>query len=461
MRLRSLLCAMSLASACGLNPLAAAAESPFQIATFSADVTVPLGHALMGGGIAAASEVIDPLEIRGVILIGGEKPVVLASIDWCEIRNDTYDAWRSAIAEAVGTTRDRILLASIHQHDTPVADFAAQRMLDTNGLEKSLCDIAFVEDCIKRTAVAAKSALAEAKPFTHIGLGQAEVHQVASNRRVQFPYQTASFPRNSATRDEAVRAAPVGTIDPNLKMISFWDGDQPLAALSYYAVHPMSFYGKGGVNVDFVGLARRAMQAEHPEVFSVYTSGCSGDVTAGKFNDGSPENRPVLAGKIHDAMKRAWVATERTPIKQIGFRCVPLEIEPRSTKGYSVEELTAVLADANQKTFQRNLAAMGLSWKQRADAGQPIDMPVVDFGKALIIQMPAESFVQYQLDAQSMRPDAFVAVAGYGECAPGYIPSASATEESFIETHDWCWVNRGVHESMLAAMREALGAGGN
>jgi hypothetical protein len=35
-----------------------------RVATFAADVTPPLGHALMGGGIAPAREVGDPLEAR-------------------------------------------------------------------------------------------------------------------------------------------------------------------------------------------------------------------------------------------------------------------------------------------------------------------------------------------------------------------------------------------------------------
>ena len=73
-----------------------------------------------------------------------------------------------------------------------------------------------------------------------------------------------------------------------LKTLCFWNGDTPLCALSAYATHPMSFYGKGGVSADFVGMARKRRQADTPKVFQMYASGCSGNVTAGKYNDGDP-----------------------------------------------------------------------------------------------------------------------------------------------------------------------------
>ncbi len=64
------------------------------------------------------------------------------------------------------------------------------------------------------------------------------------------------YSRMSATRDPKIRAAEVGTIDPFLKTLSFWDGDQAVVALSAYATHPMSYYGRGGVSADFVGMAQ-------------------------------------------------------------------------------------------------------------------------------------------------------------------------------------------------------------
>src|SRR4029079_15367652 len=95
-------------------------------AHYKADVTLPLGHGMMGGAWRA-TKVVDPLEARGVVLTGGGAPVVLVSVDWCEIRNDAYERWQTVLAAAAGTTRERVLVTSVHQHDAPVADLTAER----------------------------------------------------------------------------------------------------------------------------------------------------------------------------------------------------------------------------------------------------------------------------------------------------------------------------------------------
>ena len=179
-----------------------------------------------------------------------------------------------------------------------------------------------------------------------------------------------------------------------------------------------------------------------PEVFQAYFSGCSGDTTAGKFNDGNPANRPVLADKVYRGMVNAWNNTQRFPLEQITLRMAPLNLVPKSFGGYAEEDAKAIVADTSAKTFTRNLAAMALSYRKRVSAGQPIDVPVVDFGKAKFLILPGESFVQYQITAQGMSPDAPVVTAGFGECAPGYIPSAIATSEGYND-ESWCWVEPG------------------
>lgn len=433
-----------------------AADAPqYQLATFRVDVTIPLGHACMGGGIAPATEIVDPLYANGVVLLGGE-PLVFVAVDWCEIRNGAYDHWRAALADAAGTTPERVLLASVHQHDAPVVDYDAQRLLDEAGLEKSLCDVAFAKTCVDRVADALRVSLKTPVPVTHYGIGVGVVEGVCSNRRVVMPDGAVTYNRGSATADAALRALPEGIVDPYLKTLSFWNGDKPVAALSAYSTHPMSYYGKGGVSADFVGMARARRQAEMPDVFQIYFTGCSGDTTAGKFNDGNPANRPVLADKLYQGMVRAWEDTERHPLEQVTLRVAALSLVPKNFGGYSEEDSRKTVADTAAKPFQRNLAAMNLSWRKRVAAGTPIDVPVADFGKAKFLVLPAESFVQYQITAQGLSPRAPVVTAGFGECAPGYIPSAIGSAEDYND-ESWCWVEPGAEPLITEALQKAMG----
>jgi hypothetical protein len=437
-------------------PITRAAVAPFRLATFSADITIPVGHACMGGGISPAKEIVDPLMARGVVLLGPDQPIVILAVDFCELRNDAYERWRKVLAQVAGTVPERVMLASVHQHDAPVCDLTAQKLLDEHGLKDSLCDPEFHERAVQRVAEALRESLASARPITHIGAGQAKVEGVASNRRVVGPDGKVAYPRNSATRDPIIRGAPEGEFDPFLKTISFWNHDVPVAAIHCYATHPMSYYGQGGVSADFVGMARARRQEDDPSVFQIYFSGCSGDITAGKFNDGAPENRPVLAERIYRGMIQAWEATRRQPLKRVGFRVVPLRLEPRNTGAFTVESMEQRLADTTARTFHRNLAAMGLSWHRRVTAGQAIDLPAVDFGPAVLLVLPAESFVAYQLMAQRLRPDILVMTAGYGECAPGYIPTERAFNEGFADHEVWCWVAPGAERVMQSALVQAL-----
>jgi hypothetical protein len=392
------------------------------LATFTCDVTPPIGHPLCGGWIQPVRAVDDPLKALGMILLGMGQPVVLCAVDWTGLRNEAYEAWRQALAKATHTVASRVAVQCVHQHNAPFADVEAQRLIQA-AKAPILLDLQFFERVVQQTAAAAQAALARTTPFTHIGTGQARVHEVASNRRIVVDGKVR-FTRTSATRDAKVRAEPEGLIDPWLKTLSFWNGAQPVAALHYYATHPMSYYGDGRVSSDFCGLAREKRQQDDPKVFQIYFTGCAGNITAGKYNDGDPKNRPVLRDRIYDAMAAAWKATTRQPIKEFDWRTEAVKLPPRTEKNFGTEESRRVLNDPKQTAARRNNAALQLAWLARQN--RPIDLTCLDLGAAQVLHLPGEPFIEYQLRAQEMRPKSFVCVAGYGDDGTGYIPTADA-----------------------------------
>lgn len=412
----------------------------------------------MGGGIAPARVVVDQLEAIGFVFGGGDlsHPVVFVSVDWCEIRNEAFDAWRTALAVAAGTTAERVLVTAIHQHDAPVMDPAAQRLLDAQDTSAAVCDPAFGSTAIERVVHAVRRSLVEpGERVTHVGIGEAIVEGVASNRRFVRPDGSISYHRTSASTDPDAHGAPEGTIDPRLRTLSFWNEDIPLLALSSYAVHPMSYYGNGEVSADFVGIARRARQRDLPQVLQIYASGCSGNVTAGKYNDGAPENRRVLAERMEAAMAVAWDATTRNRLQTAAFRSVPLLFAPRSTSGHTPTELADRVAHS-PVPFDRCLAAMGLSWRQWLDAGGVIELPVLELGPAIVTLLPGEAYVEYQLLAQRLCPDRFVLAIGYGQSATGYIPTELQLREGDENLGDWYWVSPTAEDVLSDGLRSAL-----
>jgi hypothetical protein len=432
------------------------AQDTYRLAPFSADVTPPIGHACMGGGIKPVEKIGDPLYAYGFALLPpNQKAIVVVSVDWCEIRNDAYERWREILAKTANTDRERVLVSAIHQHDAPIADLEAQRLLDSVKAKGSICMIDFHEKAVQRVAKAPARSLMEPKTITHYGIGEARVEKVASNRRYLGPDGLPRFGRTSATRDPKVRDAEEGLIDPWLKTLSFWNGDRPVLALSAYATHPMSYYGSGVVTSDFVGLARKRRNNDDPSVMQIYASGCSGNVTAGKYNDGSPDNRPVLAERIYQGMQGAWKATKRHHFGDVRFRNEKLRLEPRNGPGFTVADLQKKLV-TGPRPFDQCLAAFGLSWRKRADKGATIDVPAIDFGSAQLVLLPAEAYVEYQLMAQKTRPNSFVVVMGYGECAPGYVPTEQHIRERDGNLNDWNWVAPGAEERIAAVLKKVL-----
>lgn len=430
---------------------------PLRISRFEADVTVPVGHGMMGGAWVSKT-VADPLEARGIVITGAGLPVVFVSVDWCEIRNDAFARWQEVLAAAAGTSPERVMLSTIHQHDTPVADLTAERILRERGLRGSVCDPDFHERAVQRVASAVRHSLDHRKTVTHIGTGQGRVRQVASNRRYRMPDGQVRFDRTSSTRNAFAIEGEEGLIDPWLKTLSFWNGDNPVAALSFYAVHPMSYYGQGEVSADFPGIARRARQKALPAVHQIYVSGCSGNITAGKYNNGARENRPVLAARISEAMADAWIVTRKHPVRKAEFRSAPLNLDPRWSAGFLKAELESRLIPS-VAPFQQCLAAMGLSWLKRVESGSPIEVPCLDLGVASLLVLPGEAYLEFQLAAQAMRPDQFVCTAGYGDGATGYIPTEQHWREGDTNLGDWCWVAQGSEQRVLETLSRVLQAG--
>jgi len=429
-------------------------EPGLRVATFDMDVTPPVG----------APMAYDPVETkwdlglrgRGIVLMGAGDPIVLCAMDWIGIANGAYDAFQQALAEAANTTPERVAVHSVHQHDAPRSDFTTERVLEEAGLEPNIFGGDFQRDVIERLAQRVAASLESAQPVTHIGIGKANVEQVASNRRILGEDGKVRAVRFTACRDPKLRAEPEGTIDPELSMVSFWNGDNPVAVLTYYATHPQSYYRTGAPNPDFPGVARFLRELEVPQALHVHFTGAAGNIGAGKYNDGSKENRGILARRMLDAMRRAWDNTERQPIQ-------PGDVHWRITKTalplaphLKVEELEAMLEnkpeEANLMRVARNLA-----WARRCEAGHGIDVSCLEIGPAQLVHMPGELFVEYQLAAKQMRPDKLVAMAAYGDYAPGYICTTVAYDQGGYEaSENASRVAPEVEPVLMAAIQEVL-----
>ena len=436
---------------------AACADEPLRVGVFRVDVSPPIGSPV---AYAPARKIEDPLSARGIVLVGAGAPIVLCAVDSIGIGNEAYDQWREGLATAAGTTPDRVAVHVLHQHDGPRHDFTVEAILQGHGLGGKWFDVGYMRDTIRRTSAAVGEATKSAKPVTKIEVGMAKIEKVASNRRILGPDGKVAIVRYSATKKQEAIDAPEGVIDPFVRLVSFWNEDRPIACLTYYACHPQSYYGKGDVTAEFIGLAR-AKREKELDVPCIHFNGAGGNVAAGKYNDGSPEMRPILTDRVAAGMKAAWEARRPIEVK-------PADVEWRECLVHLVagahldaDKAKSVLDDPNADAayrFNRFNAAGQLAFLKRSKKdGYPVTLTCLKLGSIYLVHMPGELFVEYQLAAQAMRPKDFVCMAGYGDYSPFYIGTALAYEQGGYETEPRSThVGPGAEQVLLGGLRELL-----
>lgn len=398
-----------------------------RIAPFRADVTPPVGAPLCGGLVKPVVGVTEPLQALGVVILGAEKPVVLCAVDWCEIRAGDHVRWRESLAAAAGSTAERVAVHSLHQHNAPLSDTSAQSLLAKTEKPLAVIDEEWAAKALAGVAASVADAIKNAAPVSHLTVGEGKVTEVASNRRIMGADGKVALVRLSSTKDEKLRSEPEGTVDSMLKTVSFWNGDKKLAALHYYATHPMSFYGDGMVTHDFVGIARERRTREDG-VPHIYFTGCGGNIAAGKYNDGTKESREKLGEHIYAAMVESEKQPKHLPLGSVKWlvKAVHLKADP----DFSEERMMKVINNVATSPSVRISAALRLAFMRHSASGVPIQFSSLHLGDGVrLLHLPGESFIEYQLFAQEQCPGAFVATASYGDGGPGYIP----LEKSFAE----------------------------
>jgi hypothetical protein len=428
-RLRRLASWLVVAVALGVATESPAPAAPLRIATFRCDITPWPGEALLW--TVKLVKVEEPLLAKGIVLEDGTNRYVICAFDWCLMGNDSELAFRKALAAAAGTDPTRVAVQCLHQHAAPYADEGAYRLLDALTNPPAHLSAKFLDTTRARLAAAVQESAGHLEPFDQIGTGQAKAERIASIRRLHDEKGRLLTRWSAAAKDPKMAAAPEGPIDPWVKTITFARDGKPLVRLHYYATHPQTFCCDGRASSDFVGLAREAVEKQD-QVFQIYFTGCAGDVTPGKYSNGSHQAMMELNERLQAAMKASIAHTQFAPVSSLIWRTdtftFPLRAGVDEVKTQCRTALDTPTLSDNERVFQ---GAMRLSYVERL--GRPILVSSLQIGKVHILHLPGEPMVEFQHFAQRARPEDFVAVAGYGDCGCSYLCTDAAIAEGGYE----------------------------
>jgi hypothetical protein len=390
---------------------APASPAPLRVAAFRADLTPALGEPLIW--VQPATEILDPLWAKGVVLEGANGRIVLCAVDWCGIGGSTHRLFREALAGGAGTEAARVAVQSVHQHTAPYVDGDARDVLGKLPNPPLIFSRKSLEGFASRLAAAARAAVSRLEPFDAVGLGSAEVRSVASARRILRQDGTVLTRFSTGGKDPKLAALPEGDIDRTLRTVTLARGTRPIARIHLYSTHPQTFCCDGRVTADFVGTARETLERESG-VAEIYLNGCGGDITVGKYNDATDKARSELASRLLRAMRASAESTRFSPAMELNWKTTPVTLPAVKNKPPQDPSRDAITnAFINRKA--------------------PLEISSLGVGGVQFLFLPGEPMLEFSRYARRAGGSREILVAGYGDISPGYLCTDEAIRQGGYE----------------------------
>ncbi|MFC1712982.1 hypothetical protein ACFL6S_04895 [Candidatus Poribacteria bacterium] len=338
-----------------------------------------------------ATAIHDELYAKMMIFDDGEVSAGLLCCDLICISKGEIARIREFISKETGIKGENVMICATHTHTGP-------RTRSFRIAEDADETFQWLAGFPERAAQAAVKAMDNLEPCEISG-GISLEDRIAFNRRYHMKDGTVQTNPGQNNPDIVGSAAP---IDPEVGVISFKGQSGKIKALFVnYSCH-LDNVGGAEISADFPGyLARRLQGRLADKPFILYTNGACGDINhidvrssyGRKGHEHSRWMGETLAGDVCEALK---------------------DMTPLSSESVGVAS----------KTIQLPM---------RDDADKEIgkaEIQAIRVGDIGLVGMPAEYFVELQLDIKSRSPFKRTFVSELANGWVGYVPTKKAFEEN-------------------------------
>jgi len=338
-----------------------------------------------------ATAIHDDLYARALVFDDGNTAAALVCCDLICLPAELVARVREAIAQRTGLAGENVLVCATHTHTGP-------ETRPSRFGEEARPTVEWLESFPERAARAVVDAMGNREPCTVSG-GQAFEDRIAFNRRYRMKDGTVQT--NPGYQNPGI-IEPAGPIDPEVGVIAFTRPDGTLKALYVnYACH-LDCVGGTEISADYPGhMIARLRERLADEVFVLFTNGACGDIN--HVDVRSPYRRQghehsrwmgeTLAGDVCAALKNL------TPLSHEGVatarQVIPLPLREEAEPEITEAEIQAIR--------------------------------VGDVG---FVGIPAEYFVELQLDIKQRSPFKRTFVSELANGWVGYVPTQKAFEEN-------------------------------
>jgi neutral ceramidase len=395
---------------------------PLYAGLAEANITPPHGVWMCGYAFrpSGCTAVHDELFARALVLNDGVATVAIVAMDLIGLDFDLVEEVRRNVAERTSLPGYAILLNATHTHGGPNV-----RAFNTMGDR----DPAYI-DVLTRKIVGIIVQAADRLQPASLKYGQAPV-QIGVNRR-QYP------------NDKGVTVIgrnPSGPVDQRVQSVVVWDSRQrPTALLFSHACHPTTMGGENlEITADFPGVACGTVrEATGGVVMPFFLQACCGNINPEPrgtyecvFRHGSAVGEAAL-----EALDSA-VTLSHSPI-EAAETSIDLPLIPPPSRESINENLELWAGKVREFKHAARpghlLHAEGLynyfkleealASNDPISLSRPFAIQRLMLGELQFLGMPAEMFVQYQLDFERQASGPVLSL-GYTNGVHGYVPVAA------------------------------------
>jgi neutral ceramidase len=430
-RLLGLLCFVSVSAA-----LSSAAE--LRVGVAAVRITPPNGIPMAGYYSTRLAEgTLDDLHAKAIVFEQDGGKAALVALDLVTLARPTIDEARRLIAKSTGVPPEAVMISATHSHTGPLLTGVSVRNASYGG------DM----DIAKNYTTSLPAKIVEAVRLAEAALAPARL-SAATGREESLPSNRRFFMKDGAVGWNAGKlnpniVKPAGPIDPAVPVVYIeTPAGKPIATYVNFAMH-LDTVGGLKFSSDYAfPLAQRLGRAKSPEMLTMFTIGCAGDINHINVGNKDPQKGPAEAERIGDALAAEVVKTyaRLAPLKtsrpRVRQATVSLPL-PKLAAG-DVEKARAFatrIGSANDPKFLEKVWAFTvLDVYGRDGKPQQVEVQVIALGQDLAwISLPGEIFVELGLAIKEASPFKHTIIAELANGSIGYIPTQRAFTEGNYE----------------------------
>jgi len=404
-------------------------------------ITPPLGTPMAGYYSERAAEgVHDELYAKALVIEKDGAKAALVSLDLISTPRQVVTEARREIERTTGVRGDAVMISATHSHTGPLMNNRGARESVLGGT--SDLALRYTAELPMKIAQAVKLADERLAP-ARAAIGSGHEGSIAFNRRYHMADGTVGW--NPGKLNPRI-LKPAGPIDPDVPVVMFTSpAKKPLAVYVNYAVHLDNIGGlKISADLPYT-LSKLLADVLGPEIVTVYTTGCCGDVNHVDVNWAEPQKGfensarmgTILAAEVlrttprlrpvADGALRVKSEIVKLPLPQVSPEDVAKARETVQRRGDG--------RSANRVPFLEQVNAFKVL-DVDARHGQPheVEVQVVALGREVAwVSLPGEIFAELGLALKQDSPFPHTIIAELANGSVGYIPARRAFAQGNYE----------------------------